>query len=465
MELNVGVTSNFCSRPYAMNQMTAPHVSPRNATTNPITCRTREAAEESYRRVRRLTERLCEPLVTEDYVIQSAPEVSPLKWHLAHTSWFFETFLLSRSESDHQGVHPTYTYLFNSYYNAVGPQHCRAQRGMISRPTVEQVYHYRAQVDQAMLDLLGGSSEQQFARLAPLIGIGLHHERQHQELMLTDIKHVFSVNPMCPVYRDRAPDPPTHIPAAQWIGYPGGLHEIGHGGGGDGRGGSGEGFAYDNETPRHRVYVHPYALSHRLVTNGEYMRFIEDGGYQRHELWLSDAWSCACDQGWEAPLYWRKRDGRWWTMTLAGLCPVDPAQPVCHVSYYEADAYARWSGARLPTEAQWELAAAVPVQGNFVQSERYHPAPLDPDAQPPESPGQMFGDVWEWTSSPYTAYPGYSPPQGALGEYNAKFMCNQFVLRGGSCATSRDHIRATYRNFFSPADRWQFSGIRLAKDA
>jgi ergothioneine biosynthesis protein EgtB len=409
-----------------------------------------------YSEVRRFTERLCEPLATEDYVVQSMADVSPTKWHLAHTSWFFETFILKPYLKGYVELNPGYAFLFNSYYVQAGERHCRAQRGYISRPTVAEVFAYRRHVDSALLELLDGLDEELRERVPPLVTIGLHHEQQHQELMLTDIKHVFSVNPLRPVYRPRTTRERGRPAAHEWVAFPGGLHWIGH---------DGEGFAYDNEAPRHRVYVEPFALASRLVTNAEYIAFMEDGGYQRADLWLSLGWAVAQENRWSEPFYWEKRAGEWWLFTLGGMQRVDPHEPVTHLSYFEADAYARWAGARLPTEAEWEVAAAeLPVQGNLVETELLHPAAAVAEPGTPRLQ-QMYGDVWEWTQSPYAPYPGYQPAAGALGEYNGKFMCNQFVLRGGSCATSRTHIRPTYRNFFPPEATWQFTGLRLARNA
>ena len=408
-----------------------------------------------YQTVRRFSEYLCAPLATEDYVIQSMPDVSPTKWHLAHTSWFFETFVLAPHRPGYNALDPTYTYLFNSYYNAVGPRHCRPKRGLISRPTVAETYQYRAYVDEHMLTLLTQADAQQLARLTPLITLGLHHEQQHQELMLTDLKHVFASNPLLPAYVERPADPPTSVAPLQWATFDEGLAWIGH---------DGAGFAFDNEGPRHRQFVPAFRLATRLITNGEYLVFMQDGGYRRPEFWLSAGWATVQEQGWAAPMYWEQRDARWHLMTLAGLREVNPAEPVCHVSYFEADAYARWAGTRLPTEAEWEVATTtIPLDGTFVESRRYHPAPLT-DAAPDQSLSQMFGDVWQWTQSAYAPYPGFRPATGAVGEYNGKFMCNQYVLRGGSCATARAHIRRTYRNFFPADARWQFMGIRLAQD-
>lgn len=410
---------------------------------------------DQYQKVRRFSEHLCEPLVTEDYVIQSMPDVSPTKWHLAHVSWFFETFLLLPALPDYRSLHPQYAYLFNSYYNTLGERHCRPNRGLISRPTVEETYQYRRYVDEHVLALLEKLDERHLAELAPIITLGLHHEQQHQELMLTDMKHVLSCNPLCPTYVERASEDAPRLSPLSWVAFPENLYEIGH---------AGEGFAFDNESPRHREFVQSFQLASRLVTNGEYLEFIEDGGYEQPLLWLSEGWATVRSEEWQAPLYWEKRDGRWWVMTLSGLREVEKTEPVCHISYFEADAFARWAGGRLPTEAEWEVAAqAVPVTGNFAESGRYHPAPLARSARE-EKLAQMYGDVWEWTQSSYAPYPGFRPATGAVGEYNGKFMCNQYVLRGGSCATSLSHIRRTYRNFFPTNARWQFMGLRLAKD-
>jgi len=408
-----------------------------------------------YERVRRLTEQLCDGLATEDYVVQSMPDVSPTKWHLAHTSWFFETFILKPHLPSYQEIDPQYAFLFNSYYVHAGERHCRAQRGYISRPTVAEVFDYRRHVDENMAALLETADEALLDSLDPLITIGMHHEQQHQELMLTDLKHVFGVNPLRPIYRERSDEQRGTAPALEWVEFDGGLHRIGH---------HGEGFAYDNEGPRHRQFVEPFRLANRLVTNGDYLAFMEDGGYRRPEMWLSLGWATAQENQWTEPFYWERRDERWYLFTLSGLREVDPDEPVCHLSYFEADAFARWAGARLPTEAEWEVAAdTVPIEGNLVEVGNFHPIAAEP------RPGsgallQMYGDVWEWTQSQYTPYPGYRAPEGALGEYNGKFMCNQFVLRGGSCATSETHIRPTYRNFFPPDASWQFTGLRLARD-
>jgi len=416
----------------------------------------RQSLHDHYQQVREFSETLCRPLATEDYVIQPMPDASPTKWHLAHVSWFFETFLLKPFVPDYQSPNPGYAYLFNSYYNAIGDRYPRPQRGHISRPTVEETYRYRAHVDEQVLDLLECAEELDVPRIAPIVTLGLHHEQQHQELILTDLKNMLSRNPLHPVYveqpRGRAIDVGPH----GWMFFPEGIAWIGH---------EGADFAFDNEEPRHREFVPSFRLATRLVTNAEYLAFMQDGGYARPEFWLSMGWATVQQEGWRAPLYWEDHAGNWFEFTLSGLRPVDSAEPVTHISYFEADAYARWAGGRLPTEAEWEVAASsVPMQGNFVEGGRYHPAPLDL-GQTDAGLRQMFGDVWEWTQSSYSAYPGFRTAAGALGEYNGKFMCNQYVLRGGSCATSQTHIRPTYRNFFPPEARWQFSGVRLAQDA
>ncbi len=410
---------------------------------------------QEYQQVRQLSETLCQPLAIEDYVIQSMPDVSPPRWHLAHTTWFFETFLLIPNLPGYKVFHPQFGYLFNSYYEAVGQRHPRSQRGLLSRPTVEEVYRYRAYVDQAMRSLFSQKNDD--PAFQALIELGLHHEQQHQELLMTDIKHILALNPLRPVYcRDRptldaeTATPPAMPQSEPWMQYSGGLYSIGH---------EGKDFAFDNESPRHTTYLQDFSLATRLVTNGEYLEFIQAGGYQKPEYWLSEGWATVQAEQWKAPLYWEQQDSAWWMMTLAGLLPVDEQEPVCHVSFFEADAYAQWKGQRLPTETEWEVAALpVPIEGNFVESGQFHPVP----AQRISQPDQLWGDVWEWTQSAYLPYTGFKAAPGAVGEYNGKFMCNQMVLRGGSCVTSQSHIRATYRNFFPPSARWQFSGIRLA---
>jgi ergothioneine biosynthesis protein EgtB len=409
-----------------------------------------------YRAVRELTEALCAPLSPEDCVVQSMPDASPAKWHLGHSSWFFETFVLCPMAAGYEAYHARFGYLFNSYYNAVGERIARHQRGLLTRPALADIHRYRSHVDEQMIQLMHRADEEMQRRITPVILLGLNHEQQHQELILTDIKHLFGTNPLRPAYH-QAPAAlgGRSTLAHHWIAYPAGLRWIGH---------EGNAFAYDNESPRHLEFVGAFRLGSRLVTNGEFLAFLEDGGYDRPELWLSDGWNARGAHQWRAPLYWEMHNSSWEVMTLAGLRRLDRAEPVCHISYYEADAYARWAGARLPTEAEWEVAAeGRAVAGNLLDSGRLHPAA--PDAGDDSGLVQVFGDVWEWTASPYTAYPGYRPAAGALGEYNGKFTCNQMVLRGGSCATPRSHLRATYRNFFPPDARWQFSGIRLAQDA
>ncbi len=401
-----------------------------------------------YRDIRGVTSRLAEPLSPEDQMVQSSTETSPTKWHLAHTTWFFETFLLLPHACGYRPFNERFTYLFNSYYNQLDGYPARTIRGAFSRPSLAEIQEYRAHVDIAMRGLL----EQASAEQVELTELGLNHEQQHQELLVTDIKHAFWTNPLRPAYcasRDADAGPARQ---QTWIDCPEGAHDIGH---------SGASFAFDNEGPRHRVYVPAIRLAARLVTNAEYLEFIVDGGYRRPELWLSDGWDHIKANGWRAPLYWEEGDAGWRIFTLAGMSDLAPGEPVCHVSYYEADAFARWANARLATEAEWEVAAAsAATEGNFLESGRLHVAP----ATAGSGLRQMFGDAWEWTASPYVGYPGYRPPGGVLGEYNGKFMCNQLVLRGGSCATPRSHMRASYRNFFPPQARWQFMGIRLAND-
>jgi ergothioneine biosynthesis protein EgtB len=404
----------------------------------------------SYDAVRAQTESLCEPLVTEDFVVSSMADVSPTKWHLAHTSWFFETFVLGRFAADYRSPNPGYAFLFNSYYVQAGERHCRAQRGLVTRPTVGEVFEYRAHVDEAMRSLIAQIGDDEEHPATEVIRLGLNHEQQHQELLLTDIKHVFWMNPMRPVYREGTPPSPGREAPLRWHNVKEGLYRIGF---------DGDGFSFDNEGPPHRVFVDEYSLGSRAVTNREYLNFIEDGGYRRPELWLSLGMSTVQDKRWEAPLYWELVDGRWMEFTLRGTHALQLDEPVCHVSYFEADAFARWAGHRLPSEAEWEIAAQCEaVDGNFVEAKRFHPAPAAGD----RGLEQLYGDVWQWTRSAYTGYPGYSPPTGAIGEYNGKWMADQWVLRGASCATPRSHARATYRNFFPSDARWQFTGIRLA---
>jgi ergothioneine biosynthesis protein EgtB len=408
---------------------------------------------ERYRAVRNFTGRLCRDLQPEDCVVQSMPDVSPTKWHLAHTSWFFETFVVKVWQPRYRSEVPQYAYLFNSYYNAAGDMHRRDLRGLISRPTVAETYRFRKSIDDCVVQLLEEADDALLAEIEPVLTLGLHHEQQHQELLVTDIKHVFAQNPLYPVFHSRENAQDSVVAPQRFLAFDEATLLIGH---------DGDGFSYDNESPRHRALVGPFSLSNRLVTNGEYLEFMQAGGYSRPEFWLSLGWTTVNEQRWRAPLYWEERDGAWWNFTLSGFRPVDEAEPVTHISYFESDAYANWAGARLPTEFEWErVAADLPITGNFVNDERFHPAPASKSESGFE---QIYGDVWEWTRSAYLPYPGYRAGPGALGEYNGKFMCNQMVLRGGSCATSRDHIRSTYRNFFQPEKRWQFTGIRLARD-
>ena len=411
------------------------------------------ALSDRFAAVRAQTERLCAPLQTEDFVVSSMPDVSPTKWHLAHTSWFFETFVLGPHDASYRSPDARYAFLFNSYYVQAGERHCRAQRGLVTRPTVAEVFAYRAHVDAAMQRLLYRVGDDPEHPAHALVVLGLHHEQQHQELLVQDIKHVFWTNPMRPVYQARAAQPTT-VAAVRWVGVGEGVYQIGT---------SDADFAYDNESPAHRVFVEPFRLASRLVTNGEYRAFVEDGGYTRPELWLSAGLATVRDRAWGAPLYWERGPDGFTEFTLAGTHPLDDTEPVCHVSYYEADAYARWAGARLPTEAEWEIAAREePVAGAFVEAERFHPSPASATS---EGLQQCYGDLWQWTSSAYVAYPGFTAASGAIGEYNGKWMSDQWVLRGASCATPRSHARATYRNFFPSDARWQFGGIRLASGA
>ena len=422
----------------------------------PATAEERNAASLAgqYLSVRQQTDALTAPLSAEDQMVQSCPEASPAKWHLAHTSWFFETFILSSHLAGYQPLSTQFSDLFKSYYKAIGQQPEKALRNTISRPSLDEVRTYRAHVDEHMLKLLQSDAGAGDARKR--VVLGLNHEQQHQELIVTDIKHGFWSNPLRPAYQ-----PPTAAPSPEDAAqqkpqlYPEGLYEIGA---------EGESFYFDNESSRHKVFLHPFRFAARLATCGEYLSFMEDAGYSRPELWLSDGWKAVQTHRWRAPLYWEKSSDQWFQFTCSGLRRVEDAEPVCHVSYYEADAFARWAGARLPTEFEWEVAAcSALVQGNLLETGKFHPQAA-PSAAENGQPSQMFGDVWEWTASAYLPYPGYKPAAGALGEYNGKFMSGQMVLRGGSCATPRSHIRATYRNFFPPETRWQFSGIRLADD-
>ncbi len=414
---------------------------------------TRSVLIDRYKEIREFSLKICESLETEDFVIQPVPDVSPTKWHLAHTSWFFEQFVLDKANVDYKSPNDKYAYLFNSYYVQAGERWFRPHRGLLSRPTVKEIIEYRLHVDEAMVDFLEDADDDEISKFAVTIDIGLHHEQQHQELMITDIKYVFSINPLYPTLIDKKHFESDQIDKIKWISFDEGIYEIGH---------NGDGFFYDNEKPFHKALIHDFKIANRLITNEEYIEFIEDGGYKNAVLWLSEGFAKVEENNWEAPLYWRKISGEWWYYTLSGFRKVNPNEPVCHVSFFEAEAYAHWVGARLVTEFEWEAVSNnLSVEGNFVDNHFYHPVSLKEDNG---SINQMFGDVWEWTRSDYAPYPGYKVPPGAIGEYNGKFMSNQVVLRGGSCATSKSHIRNTYRNFFQHYQRWQFSGIRLAKD-
>ncbi|MFN8193759.1 MAG: ergothioneine biosynthesis protein EgtB [Nocardioidaceae bacterium] len=406
----------------------------------------------AYDEVRSHTERLAAPLSPEDQTVQSMPDVSPTKWHRAHVTWFFETFVLADHEQAFRPFQDTYWFLFNSYYEAVGPRYARAQRGVISRPGAHDVGLYRHNVDARMRDLVSTLDEGTLAKLSDTLQLGFHHEQQHQELLLMDIKHVLSLNPLQPAYAgvraaESRPDP------LGWVDVEGGLVEVGH---------RGDGFSFDNELPLHQVHLEPFRLADRLVTNAEWREFMADGGYHRPELWLSDGWARVQAERWEAPFYWHQDDGVWFEHTLHGTWPVDPGLPVAHVSHYEADAFAAWAGKRLPTEAEWEhgvRSAGLPVEGNLADGDTFHPRAAGPATG---TLRQAYGDCWEWTSSAYLPYPGFHPAAGAIGEYNGKFMSNQMVLRGGCALTPAGHTRPSYRNFFPPGSRWALSGVRLA---
>ena len=416
---------------------------------------------QQFTAIRTASERYCNTLAIEDYGLQAMPDTSPAKWHLAHTSWFFETFLLKPFARHYQVYHPQFEYLFNSYYNGIGAQYPRARRALLSRPTVAEVYQYRARVDAAMQILLA-AAHPDAATIAARTVLGLHHEQQHQELLFTDLKYNLAQNPLLPVYQPLPPYRPAAATALDWCPFTGGLVTLGA----DSRRDSGfEQFVFDNETPAHQHYLAPYALASRPLCNADVLAFINDGGYRTPALWLADGWATVQQQQWQHPLYWQQHDNGWQQFTLHGVRPLDPAATAVHLSAYEADAIARWYGARLPTEAEWEHAARQqPLAGHLL--DRDNPTPLlQPDAATGDDGklSQLFGSVWEWTASSYAPYPGFQAASGAIGEYNGKFMCNQLVLRGGACTTSRDHIRASYRNFFYPPDRWQFSGVRLAR--
>jgi len=414
----------------------------------------RREALHAYLTVRQTTEALCRPLQTEDYVIQSMEDVSPPKWHLGHTSWFFETFLLRKFQPGYRVYHDLYAFLFNSYYESIGTRWARPTRGLLSRPTVKEVYAYRAYVDEKMSALIDSVGQQDWPQFYFLLDLGIHHEQQHEELIVTDMKNILSINPLKPAYQIQMEGNETFESIhSTFIEFAGGLSEIGF---------AGSGFSFDNERPRHRVWLEDYRLQNRLVTNEEYLAFIRDGGYTNPLLWLSDGWAAVSERGWNAPMYWQQKENDWEIFTLSGLQKLELPEPVCHVSYYEADAYARWAGKRLPTEAELEhaLEGLDKASGNFLENGRLHPVACTSSAG--KTLHQAFGDVWEWTSSAYLPYPGFSPEPGVVGEYNGKFMSDQMVLRGGSCATPASHIRDTYRNFFQCDKRWQFTGIRLA---
>ncbi len=408
------------------------------------------ALAERYSAVRALSEAIAAPLSDADATLQPMPDASPAKWHLAHTSWFFETFVLRDHVPGHRLWDESWAYLFNSYYEGEGDRHPRARRGMLSRPALDEILAWRAYVDEALAAALPHLPESALA----LVELGVNHEQQHQELMLMDIQAAFAENPLRPpLWAAASPAPVPLAPALGWVEGRTGLAEIGH---------CGSGFAFDCEGPRHPVLLHPHALADRLVTNGEWLGFIDDSGYSRPGLWMADGWAWAAENRIEAPLYWRREGGGWSRFGLDGSRPLAPAEPVAHISWYEADAYARWAGARLPREEEWEVAAADldPASGTQLDAAgAVRPRPASGSGL-----SQMFGDLWEWTMSAYSPYPGYRPAEGTVGEYNGKFMCNQFVLRGGSCATPRGHVRASYRNFFYPHQRWMFSGLRLARD-
>jgi ergothioneine biosynthesis protein EgtB len=405
---------------------------------------------------RKTTEEICAPLEIEDYVIQPIDDVSPPKWHLGHTTWFFETFLLKQFRPGYVPHHDLYGFLFNSYYESIGERWDRPRRGVLSRPTVKDVYNYRGAIDPQLTELIDSLEDYRRSNFDFLVDLGIHHEQQHQELLYMDIKYILAENPLHPVYREGNKRRAAASIPSTYKDFEGGIYEIGY---------EGNGFAFDNEMPRHQVLLRDFRLQNRLITNREYLEFMNDGGYRDARLWLSDGWHTVQERHWDSPLYWEKVEDRWHNMTLTGFKLIEPEEPVCHVSFYEADAFARWAGKRLPTEEEWEHAAVRsgidPKDGNFVEDKNYHPVPVSTKS---DALQQMYGDVWEWTASAYLPYPGFRPAAGAVGEYNGKFMSNQMVLRGGACVTPRNHIRPTYRNFFQGDKRWQFSGLRLASD-
>lgn len=432
-----------------------PHIAPQITMTPPLEATTeRDALLQRYRDVRSTTLSLCEGLEAEDMLVQSMPDVSPTKWHLAHVSWFFEAMLLSTELPGYRPLNERYHHLFNSYYQSLGDPYPRSKRGLLSRPTAKEVLEYREHVDNAMHDLLAKASPELLESLIPRLELGLQHEQQHQELLLMDIKHVFATNPLRTAYREQSAKRTSEPTPMNWLAFDGGDVLVGA---------DGIGFSYDNEQPRHRVSLEPFEIASRPVNAGEYLAFIEDGGYRDSRHWLSDGWDLVCGEQWSAPLYWEQAGSDWHVMTLAGMRALDPHETLCHLSYYEADAYATWAGCRLPNEYEWERAAGTEkLSGNFLESQILHP--LAPKSSVDKSGlRQIFGDVWEWTSSPYAGYPGYKPFSGALAEYNGKFMINQLVLRGGSCVTPQAHLRRSYRNFYYPSQRWMFSGLRLAR--
>ncbi len=418
----------------------------------------RKELVEYFLRIRKCSEDICKPLANEDYVPQPIMDVSPPKWHLAHVSWFFETVLLKVYNPQYQPYHPQYGFIFNSYYESFGKRVERPTRGTLSRPTVQEVMAYRSAINQDMCELIETLPEESWETFHDLVVLGLNHEQQHQELLLTDIKYIYSHNPLQPAYLITGQSKSVVSSISRFLEFEGGVYEIGH---------PGNEFGFDNEMPSHKVYLNDFKIQNRLVTNREYLEFIEDQGYQSFEYWLSDGWTLLETEGWNSPLFWEQIDGKWFEFTLAGLQPVELDAPVCHVSYYEAEAFAEWTGKRLPTEPEWEIAVqqskVFPNQGNFMDSGFFQPQPLSEEDTGQSLMHQAFGDVWEWTGSAYLPYPGYRRQKGALGEYNSKFMINQMVLKGGSCATPQDHIRTTYRNFFQPDKRWQFMGLRLAE--
>ncbi len=411
----------------------------------------RERLRRLFTETRANSSRLAEPLTDEDQTPQSMEDASPTKWHLAHTTWFFEELVLKAHASGYQEYDPRFAYCFNSYYETLGERHPRPHRGMLTRPTCAEVRDFRAHIDSKMAVMFERDALSEDA--LDLIELGINHEQQHQELLVTDILSLFAIQPLRPAYRPETDAARGETPPLEWLDFPGGILHVGY---------DGEGFAYDNEGPPHEQLIRPFRLAHRPVTNGEWLEFMADGGYETSTLWLADGWATVNAEGWRAPCYWEERDGVWYQMGLGGLVPVDPARPVCHISYYEAQAFSLWAGKRLPSEFEWEIASRdLPEEGNTAGTGLLRPAPT---SAPDGTLQQMFGNLWEWTSSAYSAYPGFQTAEGAVGEYNGKFMCGQYVLRGGSLATPDGHVRRTYRNFFYPHQRWQFMGLRLASD-